>query len=441
MKKKGLLKKLVGIIAATSMVATMSIAAFADDAEVQTDGTQTTSSATVSMLKTIKLVDENIDGGSYISKHCPNVTYTYTITAPTAAELVAAHGEDNSEIALKVGNTAAVNSTTATLSYTSAQSDNDTNDKNAADGLVSRYVEFTFDSSQFTEAGIYRYKVTESDPTGTDASLVENIYNSAGGGGYVKERYIDVWVIINNGTPEIKGYTVVEKTKDQNDDDIYMKTGGYTETSYDEEGNKDGGTTSTTPDPVTGGNVGEDYRSVSQYTTYDLKVAKNVINSKKSFDFTINLGGLIDTHKIWVNGTETTVSGTTLSTTTTLSNGGTYIIKGLPASATYTISEALKSGDTNTYSVTATKTEKGGTAAAISPSEATIGGNGNPTSSTISNATAITSTGALTGDTVTVTNTCTSITPTGVILKVIPYVIMVVAGFAIIVFVARRRKA
>ena len=260
-------------------------------------------------------------------------------------------------------------------------------------------------------------------------------------GGYVKERYIDVWVIINNGTPEIKGYTVVEKTKDQNDDDIYMKTGGYTETSYDAEGNKDGGTTSQSPDPVTGGNVGEDYRSVSQYTTYDLKVAKNVINSKKSFDFTINLSGLIDTHKVWVNGTETTVSGTSLSTTTTLSNGGTYIIKGLPASAAYTISEALKTGDTNTYSVKATKTEKGGTAAAISPSEATIGGNGNPTSSTISNATAITSTGALTGDTVTVTNTCTSITPTGVILKVIPYVIMVVAGFAIIVFVARRRKA
>ena len=440
MKKKGLLKKAVGILAATSMVATMSIAAFADDAEVQTDGTQTTSSATVSMLKTIKLVDENIDGGSYISKHCPNVSYTYTITAPTAAELVAAHGEDNSEISLKAGNTAAVNSTTATLSYTSAQSDNDSNDKNAADGLVSRYVEFTFDSTQFTEEGIYRYKVTESDPTGTDASLVENTYNAAGGG-YVKERYIDVWVIINNDTPEIKGYTVVEKTKDQNDDDIYMKTGGYTETSYDEEGNKDGGTTSTTPDPVTGGNVGEDYRSVSQYTTYDLKVAKNVINSKKSFDFTINLSGLIDTHKVWVNGTETTVSGTSLSTTTTLSNGGTYIIKGLPASAAYTISEALKSGDTNTYSVKATKTEKGGTATAISPSEATIGGNGNPTSSTISNATAITSTGALTGDTVTVTNTCTSITPTGVILKVIPYVIMVVAGFAIIVFVARRRKA
>ena len=424
MKKKGLLRKAVGILAATSMVATMSIAAFADDAEVQTDGTQTTSSATVSMLKTIKLVDENIDGGSYISKHCPNVSYTYTITAPTAAELVAAHGEDNSEISLKAGNTAAVNSTTATLSYTSAQSDNDSNDKNAADGLVSRYVEFTFDSSQFTEEGIYRYKVTESDPTGADASLVENTFNAAGGG-YVKERYIDVWVIINNGTPEIKGYTVVEKTKDQNDDDIYMKTGGYTETSYDEEGNKDGGTTSTSPDPVTGGNVGEDYRSVSQYTTYDLKVAS----------------GLIDTHKVWVNGTETTVSGTSLSTTTTLSNGGTYIIKGLPASATYTISEALKSGDTNTYSVTATKTEKGGTAAAISPSVATIGGNGNPTSSTISNATAITSTGALTGDTVTVTNTCTSITPTGVILKVIPYVIMVVAGFAIIVFVARRRKA
>ena len=138
MKKKGLLRKAVGILAATSMVATMSIAAFADDAEVQTDGTQTTSSATVSMLKTIKLVDENIDGGSYISKHCPNVSYTYTITAPTAAELVAAHGEDNSEISLKAGNTAAVNSTTATLSYTSAQSDNDSNDKNAADGLVSR---------------------------------------------------------------------------------------------------------------------------------------------------------------------------------------------------------------------------------------------------------------------------------------------------------------
>lgn len=441
MKKKELLRKAVGILAATSMVATMSIAAFADDAEVQTDGTQTTSSATVSMLKTIKLVDENIDGGSYISKHCPNVSYTYTITAPTAAELVAAHGEDNSEISLKAGNTAAVNLTTATLSYTSAQSDNDSNDKNPADSLVSRYVEFTFDSSQFTEEGIYRYKVTESDPTGADASLVENTFNATAGGGYVKERYIDVWVIINNGTPEIKGYTVVEKTKDQNDDDIYMKTGGYTETSYDEEGNKDGGTTSQSPDPVTGGNVGEDYRSVSQYTTYDLKVAKNVINSKKSFDFTINLSGLIDTHKVWVNGTETTVSGTSLSTTTTLSNGGTYIIKGLPASAAYTISEALKSGDTNTYSVTATKAEKGGTAAAISPSEATIGGNGNPTSSTISNATAITSTGALTGDTVTVTNTCTSITPTGVILKVIPYVIMVVAGFAIIVFVARRRKA
>ena len=248
MKKKGLLRKAVGILAATSMVATMSIAAFADDAEVQTDGTQTTSSATVSMLKTIKLVDENIDGGSYISKHCPNVSYTYTITAPTAAELVAAHGEDNSEISLKAGNTAAVNSTTATLSYTSAQSDNDSNDKNAADGLVSRYVEFTFDSSQFTEEGVYRYKVTESDPTGADASLVENTFNATAGGGYVKERYIDVWVIINNGTPEIKGYTVVEKTKDQNDDDIYMKTGGYTETSYDEEGNKDGGTTSTSPD-------------------------------------------------------------------------------------------------------------------------------------------------------------------------------------------------
>lgn len=165
---------------------------------------------------------------------------------------------------------------------------------------------------------------------------------------------------------------------------------------------------------VKAGETGKNGAIENHYTTHDLTITKNVTGNQgdknKAFSFTVKVDGAAgEQYKIVVNnGTaEVLTSGT--ETTITLEHGQSAVIYGLSANDTYTVTETDYSDDGYTT---------------------TIGGE-----------TTRTATGKISANTtVTVVNDKSVSTPTGVLMNIAPYAIMIVLAGACAVLFLRKKN-
>ncbi len=430
MKKN--LNKLATLALTGMMVAGMSFGAMADtegDAADQPVASSWSSTAPslgsgnkVTIKKQIKLVNHPVTGDPENGTDVPDVTYTYAIEAESNPGYI---GTEEDHYQVEAGNKNALTTTSASVVF---KDRNGTEGMDIAkNGVVTGTFDIGFDATEFSGAGVYRYKITETNPTTSDVSYdkTDDIL------------YLDVYV---DAKKEITAYVLLKENGNREGnamEDAGKKREGYTVVDNGE------GTT-------TAGDV---------YNTYDLNVKKciegndSIKNLTFKFDVTLvknnngvdnvvdswtgkknNTDSASDAKKVGVTAEEETGNGYG-TVFYNLSNGGVIEIKNVPASATFTVKETNSS--VNTFVVSA----GGATLSGLTGGATTVTMAQNASAET-------TSTSFITNDTakaktVTLTNTYSSTPVTGVAMNIAPYAAMVLGAgaFAGIFLGGKRRKA
>ena len=254
-----------------------------------------------------------------------------------------------------------------------------------------------FSNVTFKAPGIYRYIITET-ASGNDG-IYENITDDA-----KADRYLDVYVqnVLTEG--KVTGYKITN----------YV----LTETALNPIISADGKKV-TYGDGISSKSSGYTNKYLTWSLTLDKTLAGTMADYSKEFSFTIVIKGMQDGSTVTVGNTKSNeaVNGE-ISIDATLGNGDSTTITGIPANASYEITENLTDADGYTPSIEAK-------AAAIKE-------NGNKTVKAEMDAS---------NEVVHYTNTKNAVTPTGIAMTVAPYILMVaVAGIFAILFLRRRHE-
>lgn len=328
---------------------------------------------------------------------------------------------------VKAGVEGALTTKTGTIAYNTSETPTQLTD---AEKIVSKNLEIQFDDTKFndTGAGVYRYKITENSHTNT------NITDLTGNDAF---RYIDVYVQNkSDGTGlEITGFVVTKK-----DTSDVIKTDGFVDEYTPYQVNTDNTLTA---------KASESNGTISTYNTYDLEILKNVAGDlgDKSYQFEFNVDftstqDFDNDIKLYTKyGTdsasryETSVSGKALKIQNIkLSHGKSVTIKGIPVTmSTYTVSE--KKHNTDTYSVQyRVNSDNEGDFQAINTLTDTIWYKTGMQNALLSNVAG--------ADKVEFKNTLASVSPTGLVFKIMPYIIMIALALVLgYVYLGRRNKA
>lgn len=321
----------------------------------------------------------------------PPVTFDFTIAAGGA---VAAAG-DMPAIYAGVGAPAITNAvftpTDTTTEGLPTDSDADTADK----AYATKEVTVTFDGKNFTAPGIYRYIITEE----SDA-VPDGVTNDA-----PTTRTLDVYVEYANSSEEqleVTHYVLHEET--ENNPNIAPKSKGFTNTytSY-----------ALTLEKTVTGNQGDR----DQY----FKFTVDITDAVKDTVYVVDLDDADATPSVdgAQQSTMTVGEDGTVSQVYYLKHGQSIVIRGLTAKTQYTVTEKSYSAD-------------GYTTSYVLDSERPVE----------SNTTGAKTMGAA-DHTVTFTNNKTGVVPTGILLDVAPYLLLVaaaLAGFALLALGGKRRN-
>ena len=442
------------------MLLAMSVTAFASDGTNNTnDGAgslnastpnaaiKTVTSNTLTLNKTLIFFNPESVG-----VYEPNIEYTYKVAPVTVVDGQPTVTDDGS---LNDGTSVTVNVKSGIAGGLSIATGNktefkDTNTKVSATPtgtLVEKNIVLTIDPEVFKAAGIYRYKLT--DETSVDSLNAVGITRPAD---YKVDRYIDLYV--KNGTSgfEVQNAVVFTEVsvKDPTKDDITtttQKTTGYNESAQ-------------TDNDYTDDTVAD------HYYTYNLKVEKettgNLADKSHAFPFKVEISG-IKAKKITYAGVGVTATDaadeTVTSNTVTkgelsensalkLADSKSVTFYGIPFGAKATISEyndtydeytAKKDGTKTTGASTEVKltadvtlTSKSATAKAELKDVLIDAGTAHSKTDTTQKSTATT--------VAHFTNNLAEISPTGVVLRVAPYALMLAAGIILFVLSRKRRN-
>ncbi len=436
------MKRLCALLMAVVMMMALSVTAFAANGEFQENNEEGVAgnweSADTERLQgdTIKLKKEIVAfNATSTSVHAPVVTYTYTVTPADVTNLtVTDEGKDHASNAavtapvkagittgLVVTGTAAgtagtAASATGTLVFTNASTFTA-----AAAGSTNEYdITLDFSGVTFTQPGVYRYQIAETTSAAYAAVAMED--------GEFDTVYLDVYV---DGNLKIYGY-VCMSTNASVDPNTDTKINGFVD-----------GTAADGSD---------------KYYTYDLVISKDVVNDSYAegniaFPFTVifsNTEGYTSTFTITETaGTGSTgispaaASAPTWSGVAKVKDGGAITYTGIPAGVDVEVYETnIAAGVTYTVDTVV----NGGTAV---NDPAVVWGTtpGSAVAQTTkadyeSTKVTVDTTKIATVDakqTVAITNTLLLISPTGVAMRVAPFVLMLAAG-AVLLFFARRRR-
>ena len=468
---KNTLKKLGAIALVLMLMMSLSVSAFADQTlnggEVggyTSPDTQNVNDKVVKIAKEITVYnpDENYVYG-------PAITYTYAIApAPTdvLVSITDATSDHASGLATTVTALAGV-TTGVTMNGTSANTIAWTNDdilEASANGTANnKFLSIDFNSVVFSQPGVYRYQITETANAYTTSGVTDGSISGT--------RYLDVYVMrsdsfTDGSTAEqwrVYGYVCINSesaaspiTPESAVNDV--KTNGFVDT-----------------------NTAADASTADEYRTYNLTLGKTLsgdttMNNHKfpfdaawtasdatgTFQFAVKESGTASATKTaqaaakTVNGND--VAANTLymvggadavgtadkDGTPLIANGGTIKYIGIPNGTKVTVTETNDVAGT-TYNTTGTETVGTGSAANIVWTGGTSAKSSDNKTATMSNSstTIYEQAAAPAADsnvTIQVTNTLAIISPTGVVMRVAPYMLMLAAGIVLLV-ISRRRKA
>ena len=451
------MKKIGALVLALVMVLSLSATALAD-ADMASEGGVigefTTPDTPTSQDKAIKLYKEitayNPDSSTV---NAPTITYTYTV-APGSADkeiydVKTAHNpQANAHAYTKAGITTGVTVTggsagTATsASGTVAWAPTDQLSTSADGHKNEKPIVIDFTNVAFTRAGVYRYEITE-----TVAS-----YNSSGvvNGAIADTRYLDVYVKDGStaGSFDIYGYVCFTTENPM----IDARDGASTNTVTDA-GKTEGFVSDVSPDS-SGDYSSSNPSAADKYYTFDLTITKTLVgdqamNSHK-FPFKLDFANSTVTDNVLpiVSGTGTvpTLTAGNINnmdqdgSNLKLANGETAIFTGIPVGTTVTINE--KNDVTSTVYTVSTS---GGTTNQTSG----LAVNSDTWTDAVTGWTAVTALQKTANDitvkadanvTVTFTNTLLTISPTGYVVRIAPYALMLAAGIVLFILMRRRRE-
>jgi len=447
-----MLKKISALLLALAMVMSLASVAWAADGDPATSDPTTTTPHTnkyngsekdealvtgteIPLTKSIVLFNTD---GSEIRE--PNISFTYEVTPvdPTEANqgkpmegvTVTDDGTRNEVDGTKTPVTVTVYDGVAAAFANDPKLELAFSEENtvvaAQDGTeVEKTGSLIVDPSKFPHAGIYRFVITETaDPeTVTNVGLDERTSN------YKSTRYLDVY--IKNGTAGLEMYGAVIFT-------TTMSSDGKVTTTTDK-------TTGFEPADDTGF---EDDETVDKYHTFNLTVNKTITgglaDKTHDFPFEITLTGdktaAIKTDFSMDGATYVgtapadnivSISTTAVKLTPALSDGDSVTITGIPVGTTVLVKETNDTFDEYTPSIT---TQTGFTGLALHPDAALKKGD----STQLSAAAKIED--KTQNSVIGLTNTLAEISPTGVVMRVAPYALILAAGMALLL-ISRRRKA
>ena len=468
------IKKISAFVLAIVLVLSFSVTAFAVDlgsSETGVAGTWTKQDTPITLEKTVNLKKEitayNPDE-TFI--YGPEIVYTYAIASAAGSELVtitddtADHksGLATSVTALGATEITSGAPTSATVTWTNA----DILEASSAGTANYKNLTIDFSNTVFSKPGVYRFKITESVNAYTTSGVTPGTTDTG-----ANIRYLDVYVMRSDSYTDgstatqwsIYGYVCINSA---------LGTEAITTSTQ-----KTNGFVSIPESSAGAGNA----VPADQYHTYNLTIGKTLvgdatmINHKFPFDATWTAGPANGTFQFIVeeNGTAsatkvaqaatTTVNGTNVAADTLykvggadavgtvdkdgtplIAHGGTIKYIGIPNGTKVAVTETNDVVGT-TYTTTGTETVGSGEAT-------TIVWNGGTAVKTPDNKAATMDQGktiiytqnvAPTADNnvvIQVTNSLAIISPTGVVFRIAPFVMMLVAGIIILLVTRRYRR-
>jgi hypothetical protein len=398
--KKTLAGRMAAFMLAGVMTLGMTGTVFADSPEA---GSLTTPES-VTLKKAIKVINHD----NY--RYEPSISYTYTLSGTNGGGTVS---DGTTTVTFKAGSTAYLKSgSEAALTADFSSS----NPVQSEDGITSRDLIWTFDPANFPSAGVYRYEVSET-ATSVDPAAIGIVRSEE----YDKSKYLDVYVKNAASGREIYGYTLVDDEKDQ-----VAKGSAKSQ----------------------GWNAAEE---LDTYETYNLTVTKKIAGTgadmTAKFPFTIDLAGEMSSANIAAStvraesasensavGITEGSEGDSAQVVEAIGNNESVVIKGLPKTVKYSISEANSTPDAYKANVT---NVTGTTAVAVTNNNNANLAAGNGVFQVAKGAAVEGSTAAIA---IEVTNSLEIISPTGVVMRFAPYLFILGASIFLIMFTRRRRE-
>lgn len=466
--KKNIIKKATSVVIATMVATAMGASALATDLEDGEVGGFTTPDTAVAQDKNVNIQKEitayNPDGKNVYG---PAITYTYAI-APAAGDELVNITDETTDHASGVAVTAKANAgitTGVTMAGTSANTIAWTNAdilETSATGVANiKNLNVDFSNVVFSQPGVFRYKITET----AEAYVTSGVED----GDNTNVRYLDVYVkradsYTTGDTAaqwEIYGYVCVDSSLGTTDiTPETVKTNGFVDS-----------------DTATDNSTADEYRTYNLTVTKTLVGDDSMLNNEFPFDVAFDNGDATGTFQLAAestgNATVTTTSnaaGTTVPGSAvaagsllksgaadalatagkdgnpTIANGATVTYVGIPNGTTVTVTETNNVTGT-TYSTTATQKVGDADAAAVEFDASSTGAlsSDSKTVSVDNQETAVYAQAAATADdtdvTIAFTNTFAVISPTGVVVRYAPYIIMIAAAgvLAVVAFKTKRK--
>ena len=430
--KKNLISKMIAVIIAILLVTATTIPAYA---AAIGNGTVTSTDTSVTIPKGISL--KNTSMGTYYG---PSITYTYTIApqAPPSGTTItdATTGTTLPVAAGPTGGATLGGGGTVTFSnpsYTISNMDDD--------GVEStQNLTVNIDLTKFQNPGIYRYIITDTTSIADlfDAGMVRP-------DDYDTTRYLDVYIKYNSTSSALTvgGYTLL-KTNAGTADIATSK-----DTGFDRASEAPAGQTEKT----------------DIYRSYNIRVEKHVQGDMgdrtNDFPFTFTIGN--NDGKTYYYGKSTDSSQLTQSSATTqsftLHDNETLYIRGLSPHATIAYTETNNTSETYKVTIMGKATASGSAWTLITPAadeQKPIAPNGTMslTAGAITNYDTANRRAASGGNAATVAteasvtnyrdvefiNLLGSVSPTGLVLRFAPFIILLAGAVTLITVFRRRRK-
>ncbi len=410
---KSILRKVTSICIATAMVAAMGLTSLADE-NIGGNGTVLGNKDPADALEKTLVIEKELTAynAETTSIYAPNISYSYTATGVSGKTVT---DSDGVSAVTKAGVTTGL--TITGVAWTDAEQ------INASSTGVANRKDITIDFSgvDFPGAGVYRYQIAETcSPTKAVAGVTD--------GTIADSRYLDVYVRdprTGESGDIIYGYVLFE-----NNNDIDGRASATTNTVDD--ANKTEGFVAISGTGTT--------LSADSYYTYNVSVTKRLVNDAGNatnafpFELTFTRANGTDFALVKAETAGTSSADMSALVTTAIKDGDTTTFYGIPCGTTVDIVEE-NNVSTAAYSVTTSGD------ADVNITTAVIRNYGEKTGAT---AVQINSTAADTAvaatKAVTFQNELALISPTGVAMAVLPFVIMLVFGLGFMA-VATKKKA